>query len=105
VIAVNPWRSDYRLALATSCSQAEDWAGTLAACRQALRLNPELFEARTLLVQCLLRSGAAAEADAEFRKLLLFYPAKRDLWQQWYERQQTAAGGVGGPPTSDIHPR
>jgi hypothetical protein len=93
-IAVNPWRSDYRLALARICAQAGDWPGAVAACREAIRLNPELFEARSLLVQCHLRRGAAAEADAAFRTLLLFYPAGRDVWQQWYERQKQEAGQV-----------
>ena len=48
-IAVNPWRSEYRLALAEVCCQAGDWPGAVAACREAIRLNPELFEARSLL--------------------------------------------------------
>ena len=55
-IAVNPWPSDYRLALASACYQSGDWPGAVAACREAIRLNPELFEARSLLVQCYLRS-------------------------------------------------
>ena len=33
-----------------------DWPGAVAACREAIRLNPELFEARSLLVQCYLRA-------------------------------------------------
>jgi tetratricopeptide (TPR) repeat protein len=103
VIAVNPWRSDYRLALARYYAQARDWPGAVAACREALRLNPELFEARLLLVQCDLRSGAAAEADAEFRTLLRFYPADREAWQQWYEQQKRAGTGVAGR-ASNGHP-
>ena len=50
-IAVNPWGSDYRLALARHCAQAGDWPGVVAACREAIRLNPELIEARSLLVR------------------------------------------------------
>ena len=61
VIAVNPWRSDYRLALARNCAQAGDWPGAVAACREAIRLNPELFEARSLLVQGYLRLRRAGE--------------------------------------------
>ena len=52
-IAVSPWRSDYRLAMARNCAQAEDWPAVVAACRDAIRIDPELFEARSLLVQCL----------------------------------------------------
>ena len=95
-IAVNPWRSDYRLALAGVCCQAGDWPGAVAACREAIRLNPELFEARSLLVQCYLRSREPDKADAEFQILLRFYPASREVWQQWYEQQKQA-----GPVASD----
>ncbi len=74
VIAVDPWRSDYRLALAEVCAQAGDWPGAVSACREALRLNPELFEARSLLVRCYLHSGEPEKADAEFRTLLRSTP-------------------------------
>src|SRR5262249_19645052 len=39
-IAIDPWRSDYRRELARVCDQAGDWAGAVAACRAAIRLNP-----------------------------------------------------------------
>ena len=99
-IAVNPWRSDYRLALARICAQAGDWPAAVAACREAIRINPDLHEARSLLVQCDLRSGASAEADSEFRTLLLFDPARREVWERWYERQKR--GGPG--PASEGNP-
>jgi Flp pilus assembly protein TadD len=100
VIAVNPWRSDYRLALARNCAQVGDWSESAAACREAIRLNPELSEARSLLVQAYLHSAAPEEADAQFRTLLRFYPASRDDLQKWYERQkQAAVGGVGHAST------
>ena len=102
-IDVSPWRSDYRLALARICAQAGDWPGAVAACREAIRLNPDLLEARSLLVQCYLRSGASAEADAEFRTLLLFDPASREVWQRWYERQKQEPR-QGGPPASGKPP-
>ncbi len=92
-IAVNPWRSLYRLALANACYQAGDWPGAVAACREAIRLNPELFEARSLLVQCYLRSREFDKADAEFQILLRFYPASSEVWQQWYEQQKQAGSG------------
>jgi predicted CXXCH cytochrome family protein len=92
-IALDPWRSDYHLALAGVCVQAGDWPGAIAACREAIRLNPELFEARSLLVQCYLRSHEPQKADAEFQILLRFYPASREVWQEWYKREQEAASG------------
>jgi Flp pilus assembly protein TadD len=83
-IAVNPWRADYHLALARNCAQARDWLGAIAACRQAIRLNPELHEARSMLVRCYVASGEADQADAEFLILLELQPASRDLWRRWY---------------------
>jgi len=100
-IALDPWRSIYRLALASNCSRAGDWPGAVAACREAIRLNPELFQARSLLIQCYLRSRELDKADAEFQIMLRFYPASREVWQQWYE-QQKQAGPVGvGSVTTD----
>jgi Tfp pilus assembly protein PilF len=99
-IEVNPWRSHYRLALAGACYQAGDWPGAVAACRDALRLNPELFEARSLLVQCYLRSHDPGKADAEFGDLLRFYPASREVWQQWYEQQKQAGPRASGVVTT-----
>jgi hypothetical protein len=40
------------------------------------------------MVQSHLRSGAAAEAESEFRILVRFHPADRDAWQQWYQQQK-----------------
>ena len=89
-IAVNPWRSDYRPALAQVCYEAGDWSGAVAACQAAIRLNPELFAARSLLIQSFLRSHQPEKADAEFQTLLRLYPASREVWQQWYESQKQA---------------
>jgi tetratricopeptide (TPR) repeat protein len=97
-IAVDPWRSDYHLALATACYHAGDWPAAVAACREAIRLNPELIDARSLLVQCYLRSNEPEKADGEFQILVRFYPASRDVWQEWYEQQKRA--GITG---ADLH--
>jgi hypothetical protein len=61
----------------------------------ALQLNPELMEARSLLVQACLRSDSPREADSEFQTLLRFYPADRERWQQWYRQQRAGPGAVG----------
>jgi tetratricopeptide (TPR) repeat protein len=97
LIAVDPWPSEYQQALATVCAQAGDWSGAVAACREAIRLNPERFEARSLLVQCYLHTGAEEQAEAEFQTLLHLYPASRDVWQQWYEQQKRAGPADLGP--------
>lgn len=100
LIAANPWRSDYHLALATYCAQAQDWPGAVAACRAALQLNPELGEARVLLVQALLAAGEPAQADAEFQHLLDFHHGSEALWRQRYEQLKRAGPGArtSSPP-------
>jgi tetratricopeptide (TPR) repeat protein len=99
-IAASPWRSDYRLGLARVCVQAGDWAESAAACREAIRLDPELIEARSLLVQCYLKSHEPDRAEAELQNLLRFYPASREAWQQWYKEQKQA--GPAGPSPASI---
>jgi hypothetical protein len=59
-----------------------------------------LLAVRSLLIQSFLRSHQPEKADAEFQTLLRLYPASREVWQQWYDRQKPAAsGGVGASPT------
>jgi predicted CXXCH cytochrome family protein len=94
-ITLDPWRSEYRLALAGVGSRTGDWPAAVAACREAIRLNPELFEARSLLIQCYLWSNEPDKAEAELQILLRFYPASREVWQRWYEQQKQAAPGSG----------
>jgi tetratricopeptide (TPR) repeat protein len=99
-IAVDPWRPDYRLALAKICYQASDWPGAIAACGEAIRLDPNLSEARSLLVECYLRADERQKAEAEFKTLIQFYPASREIWRQWYRRQQQSARPVIDVPTN-----
>jgi predicted CXXCH cytochrome family protein len=99
-IAVSPWRSDYRLGLASVCSQAGDWPGAAAACREAIRLDPELVEARSLLVQSYLQSNEPTKADAELQVLLRSYPASREAWREWYKQLKQAGPAGAGSPSS-----
>jgi len=94
-IAINLWKSEYRLALARICAQTGDWPAAIAACREAIRINPELVEARSLLIQCYLWSNEPDKAESELQILLRFYPASREVWQEWYA-QQKQAGPPGG---------
>jgi Flp pilus assembly protein TadD len=87
-IAVDPWRSEYHLALAGACYQTGDWPAAVAACREAIRLNPELRAARTLMVRAYLRSHEPEKAESEFQVLLRVYPASREVWQRWYQEQK-----------------
>ncbi len=101
-IALDPWLSSYRLSLARNRYQAGDWPAAVAACREAIRLNPELYAARSLMVQCYLRARETDKADAEFQILLRFYPASREVWQQWYDQQKQAGpAGVDSVTTQE----
>ena len=98
-IAVDPWRSDYHLALAQVCAQAGDLPGAIAACQEAIRLNPELIEARSLLVQCYLHSHEPGKADAEFRTLVQVLPRQpRDLAAMVRARKGDRARWGGAHP-------
>ena len=99
-IAVDPWSSDYRAAMAQVCYDAGDWPGAVAASEAAIRLNPELVAARSLLIQGLLRSHQPEKADAEFRTLLRLYPASREVWQDWYQGQKREVQGTADPSTA-----
>jgi tetratricopeptide (TPR) repeat protein len=101
-IALDPWRSKYHAAMALANAQSGDLLAAIAASREAIRLNPELFAARSRLVQFYLRSHQPEAADAAFQTLLRFYPASREVWQQWYERQkQTGSLEVDFPISRD----
>ena len=79
-----------------ACFDAGDYREAVAACREAIRLNPEFFEMRSLLVQCYLRSHQPDRAEAEFERLVRIYPASREVWQQWYEQQKHSSSGGAG---------
>ncbi len=100
-IAIDPWQSIHRSKLADNYYQAGDWRRAVAACREALLLNPELSEARSLLIQCYLRSHEHDKAEAEFQILLRFYPASREIWQQWYDQQKKIGPTSVGTVTTD----
>jgi tetratricopeptide (TPR) repeat protein len=88
VIAINPWNERYRAEFAQALGRAGDWRGAVAACREALRLNPVRFELRKLLVQCLLQLGESERARAELETVLEFAPSDRDALLRWFARQR-----------------
>jgi tetratricopeptide (TPR) repeat protein len=78
-IGVNPWRSDYRAALARLCVETQDWPDAVAACREVIRLNPANIEVRQWLVESYLRTGNLTAAQAEQKILLGFGSPERSL--------------------------
>ncbi len=84
IIEVNPWQSSYRLELAKLHAEGRRWAEAEAACREALRLNPALIEARTLLVKSLLQLGRREPAREEYERLLAFDPPNKEELKRWF---------------------
>jgi Flp pilus assembly protein TadD len=83
-IALSPWRAEYRAELASVTFQSRDWHAALAACREALHLNPANLDIRKLLVRSLLRLGDQPAARAEFDTLIGFDPPDRDQLVGWF---------------------
>ena len=101
-IAVNPWRSNYRLALANACCQAGDWPGAVAACREAIRLNPELFEARSLLIQSYLRSHESRQGRRRVPDPASLLPRQpRGLAAVVRAAEAGGAGGAGSTSSGE----
>ena len=57
-----------------------------------------MLDARSLLVECLLRADEREKADAEFQTLLRFYPASREVWQLWYEQLMKETSAQASTP-------
>jgi predicted CXXCH cytochrome family protein len=78
VIAVNPWRSDYRGELALVYFRDRAWRASADCCREALRLNPAWVEVRKWLMECYLHLGDREAARRELAIVLGFDPPDRD---------------------------
>jgi len=77
--AVDPWRSSFQAELAGELNRLGRWPAAAAAARSALRINPASRPARAALILSSLRSGAEAEARAQFETFLEFAdPAERE---------------------------
>ena len=90
-VAVNPGDSDYRLALAQGLFPGRPTGRE--ASRPAARRSgstPTCSMPGALLVESYRRAGDREKADAEFRTMVRFYPASREIWQQWYERLRSS---------------
>jgi tetratricopeptide (TPR) repeat protein len=86
--AVNPWYAFAQLNTAKIHSDRGEWAEALTGCREALRLNPADVEARTLLVQCLVRTAQVEQARAEFAILMALKPANAASLRRWFTALQ-----------------
>jgi Tetratricopeptide repeat/Cytochrome c554 and c-prime len=87
-IAINPFRADYHQVVALLQSQRQEWNAAIEAARDSLRLNPSNYEARMLLIQCLLKIHRLEEARHEFQVLLDHDPPGRDAIKAWFEKSQ-----------------
>ena len=81
-------RADYHQVLALEHARDGIGARRSRRSRKALRLNPSNVEGRMFLVQCLLRSGRAQEARAEFEIVLGYDPPGRENLERWFASNQ-----------------
>ena len=86
-LTVNPWRPRIHFLLARVHEQRSEWPEALAECRAELKINPFSTEARTLLVDCLVRIGERQNAKAELDTLLRMRPPNEEALRRWYARE------------------
>ena len=85
LLEVDPERAAYHAALGHDLALKGLYSQAAEACREALRLNPADFAARSDLVACYARLGSIDRARAEFETLLGFYPEHRAELSAWFE--------------------
>jgi len=86
-VRVNPWRWEYRLALARACAQKNDWESAARECREVLKLHATELGARRLLVLCYARQRKRADAQREFDTLMDLGPPQPDELRRWFAEQ------------------
>jgi hypothetical protein len=87
-VAANPWSSLFHERLAHFSLERADYAESLRASREALRLNPFLRFARMFLIQSLLKQHETSRADAEFDILVKLHASQRTSLETWYAEQR-----------------
>ena len=75
-VAVNPWSSLFHERLAHFSLERADYAESLLASRDALRLNPFLRFAHMFMIQSLLKQHETSRADAEFDILVKLHASR-----------------------------
>lgn len=86
VIRVNPWRWQYFHLLATASMKRGQWEQAERSCQQSLKLQPFNILMQTMLVECYLRMGQQAKAQAEFDTLLRLSPEfRREDLCHWFD--------------------
>ena len=84
LLAVDPWTSPTHAALGHQLLALDRFHDAVAACRAALRLNPDNMGARMDLITCLVRLGSTEEAETEFATLLKLRPADEGELRGWF---------------------
>jgi tetratricopeptide (TPR) repeat protein len=77
-VAVDPWRSDYHVKLASVLMALEKWQEAAVECEAALKLNPADVEMRKLAVECYRRSGEKEKERKEAEILRRWLKEKND---------------------------
>ena len=72
--AVNPWVPRYYFELARRYAERRDWSRVVAACDEAIKLEPIGVDARAMRLTGLIRLGEMDKAKAEYAVLLRMRP-------------------------------
>jgi tetratricopeptide (TPR) repeat protein len=91
-MTVAPYRTPCRAQLVEILLLQEKWQEALRESREMVRLDPLNLEVRKLLIQCLVRTGDPATAQAEFNRVEAVRPDNLDNWRGWFARVRRAAG-------------
>jgi Tetratricopeptide repeat len=95
--AANPDRALYRLQLAQTLAQVQDWPALADEAAAVLRLDPMDVESRLLLALAHLKLGKTDKADAEAETAYRTRPERRATLSAWFDRQKLP-GRPSGPP-------
>jgi Cytochrome c554 and c-prime len=87
-VAANPWSSVFHERLAHFSLERADYAESLRASQEALRLNPFLRFARMFMIQSLLKQHETSRADAEFDILVKIHASQRTSLETWYAERR-----------------
>jgi predicted CXXCH cytochrome family protein len=83
-VEVNPHVAAYRMNLATQLADRADWQELRPHCQRWVELDPASAQARSMWVQCLLKTGDKAAARVEYEKLRALRPPGLADFDAWF---------------------
>ncbi|OWK43257.1 hypothetical protein [Fimbriiglobus ruber] len=88
-VALNPKSAAYRQELAVVLAKNGDWPAAKAEAEEAVRLDPALGFARTILAAAAVRAGDTAKGEQLFRGVEALGPPNLNELRRWYAAART----------------